>query len=101
MSSLTNVNYAPYSRDGLNLKSALGANVLHRTRHQGSLVGKGFDLLNQNLMDREDKKIETETTLKSQVVDHTKPFVGIMDLGGDDQKTVLGGKIGMIVSKLI
>ena len=102
MSSLSNVNFAPYSSGGQNLKKALGVNALTRNRQSNGVLGGGSDMLNKSLMDRENKRVETSPAITNPLQNKTKSAnVGLGSLEQGVQKTVLGGKIGTIVSKLI
>ena len=100
MSSISNVDFAPYSTGGQNLKRAMGVSALKLTH--GGPAGMGSDLLHKSLMDREGMKVETKPAIASTL----KKTVGLQNFGVNKsgnglEQTVLGGKIGNIVSKLI
>ena len=100
MSSLSNVDFAPYSTGGQNLKRAMGVSALKLT-HSGP-AGMGSDLRHKSLMDREGMKVETKPAIASSLgKDISSPKIGLNSLDKGVQQTVLGGKIGTIVSKLI
>ncbi len=99
MSSLSNVNFAPYSTGGQNLKRAMGVNALTQNRQTNGVIGGGSEMLNKSFMDRENKRVEVSPAIANPL-DSKR---GFLDSGLDQgmQKTVLGGKVGTIVSKLI
>ena len=102
MSSVSNADFAPYSMGGLNLKRSLGVSALTKTQEQSGLVGQSPDMLSKNLMDRENYKIKTSAAVPSALENNTlSGNLGNSILDNDLQQTILGGRTGIIVSKLI
>lgn len=102
MGSLSNVNFAPYSTGGQNLKKAMGVSAMTQTREGTNMAGGKSDMLTQSLMNRENNRVQTKAAIANPFQEENKSkSTGIGNLEIGVQKTVLGGKIGSIVSKLV